>query len=67
MHWLKDGKEIQQWHGCGFPANNIGEVAADALAERLKENLTTVSDDSLMSEYPTRQGSINCTEILYDH
>ena len=26
-----------------------------------------MSDDSLMSEYPTRQGSINCTEILYDH
>ena len=38
-----------------------------ALPETLKENLTTVSDDSLMSEYPTRQGSINCTKILYDH
>ena len=46
--------------------SNIGEVAADALAETLKENLTT-PDDSLMSEYPTRQGSISCTKILYDH
>ena len=64
MHWVKDGYEIQR---CSFSANNIGEVAADALAERLKENLTTVSDDSLMSEYPTRQGSINCNKILYDH
>ena len=64
MHWVKDGKEIQR---CGFSATNIGEVATDALAETLKENLTTVSNDSLMSEYPTRQGSINCTKILYDH
>ena len=64
MNWVKDGEEIQ---GCGFSPSNIGEIAADALAETLKENLTTVSDDSLMSEYPTRQGSINCTKILYDH
>ena len=64
MNWVKDEKEIQR---CGFYATNIGEVAADALAETLKENLTTVSDDSLMSEYPTRQGSIYCTKILYDH
>ena len=63
MHWVKDGKEILC---CGLCATNIGEVAANALAETLKENLTTVSDDSL-SEYPTRQGSINCTKILYDH
>ena len=55
MHWVKDGEEIQR---CGFSDTNIGEVAADALAETLTENLTTVSDDSLMSEYPTRQGSI---------
>ena len=64
MHWVKDEQEIQR---CGFSATNIGEVAADALAETLKENLTTVSDDSLMSKYPARQGSINCTKILYDH
>ena len=31
MHWVKDGYEIQR---CSFSANNIGEVAADALAER---------------------------------
>ena len=49
MHWVKDGKKIQC---CGFSATNIGEVAADALAETLKENLTTASDERV--SYETR-------------